>query len=237
MIQRFTRSHRHILRPDFQTLVLIFPNRGGEGIQKFRREIAAYAREQLFRLLRRVFVGRVVIASALSLTVVPMRDSVDGFVLLRPRFYVGANVSGDFLERHERFVAMLANQTRLAHVAREQRQEWRAAARRFRVSRRRRDKALEPDLFLVRDLRGEPIRADKRMREPPRAAFELAERLREPAREREVVPSLKRAGVFLPERVERRIRFKCHCTRMAREKSFVERRCGIETENVFIIKL
>lgn len=125
---------------------------------------------------------------------------------------------------------MLADEAGLAHVAREQRQKRRAAARRFRVGGGRRDEPLEPDLFFVRDLRGETIRADKRMREPPRAAFELAEGLREPAREREVVPSLKNAGVFLPERIERRtgFRFKCHCNRMARGKSFVEWRCVIE---------
>ncbi len=99
---------------------------------------------------------------------------------------------------------MLADQTRLAHVAREQRQKRRAAARRFRVGRRRRGQPLEPDLPVMRELRRQPVGADERMREPPRAAFELAERLRQPAREREVVPILKRPGVFLPERVERR---------------------------------
>ena len=133
-----------------------------------------------------------------------MRDGVDGFVLLRPRLDLGADLGGNLLERHERFAAMLADQAGLAHVAREQRQERRAAAGRFRVGRRRRGQPLEPDLAVVRDLRAEPVSADERMREPPRAAFKLAERLRQPAREREVVPILKRPGVFLPERVERR---------------------------------
>jgi hypothetical protein len=76
------------------------------------------------------------------------------------------------------------------------------------------------------DFGGEAIRADERMREPPRAAFELAERLREPAAEREVVPVAEHAGVFLPERVQRRggFRFKCHAVRMERANCFVERR-------------
>jgi hypothetical protein len=39
---------------------------------------------------------------------------------------------------------------------------------------------------------------------------------------------LKRPAIFLPEPVERRIRFKCHGRSMARGKSFVERRCGME---------
>ncbi len=225
----------NVFRSHFQTFILIFPDRGGVGIQKFRREFAARAREQLFGLFRRVFVGGVVIARALALAVVPMRDGVDRFVLQRPRFDFGADVGGNILELDERFAAMLADQTGLAHVAREQRQERRAAARRFRVGGGRRDEALEPDLFFVRDLRGEAIRADERMREPPRAAFELAECLREPAREREVVPILKRTGVFLPERVERRrrFRFKCHADRMARRKSFVERRCEIQSAILF----
>jgi len=61
-----------------------------------------------------------------------------------------------------------------------------------------------PDLAAVRDLRGEAVGTDERMREPPRAAFELAERLREPAREREVVPRREGAAVFRPQRIERR---------------------------------
>ena len=57
-------------------------------------------------------------------------------------------------------------------------------------------------------------------------AFEFAEGLRQPAREREVVPFLKCPAVFLPEPIQRRIRFKCHGRSMARGKSFVERRDG-----------
>ena len=89
---------------------------------------------------------------------------------------------------------MLADEAGLAHVAGEQRQERRAAAGRFRVGGRRRGQPLEPDLPVVRQLRRQPVGADERMRQPPRPAFELAERLRQPAREREVVPILKRAG-------------------------------------------
>ena len=130
----FLVSKLDIFRPDFQAFILVFPDGGGIGIQKLWRDFATSAREQLFRLLRRVFVGRVVISRAAALVVVPMRDGMDGFVLLRPRFDFGANVGGNFIERHERFVAMLADEAGLAHVAREQRQKRRSAARRFRVA-------------------------------------------------------------------------------------------------------
>ena len=129
------KSHRHILRPDFQTFVLIFPNDGRINLQQLGREFAARAREQTLGILGGVFKSRVVISRAAPLAVVPMRDGVDGFVLLRPRFDFSAHVGGDFLKRHERLAAMLADQARLAHVAREQRQERRAAARRFRIGR------------------------------------------------------------------------------------------------------
>ena len=103
-------SHWHVFRPYFEAFVLIFPNHGGIGIQKFRREFTARAREQLFRLLRRVFVSCVVISRATALTVVPMGDGVDGFVLLRPRFDFRAQLGGNLIERHKRFAAMLADQ-------------------------------------------------------------------------------------------------------------------------------
>ena len=204
----FLPSKLNVFWPDFQAFILVFPDGGGVGIQQLRREFAAGAREQLFRLLRRVFVGRVVVARAAALMVVPVRDGVDGFVLLRPGFNFGADLGGNFIKRHERLVAMLANEAGLAHIAREQRQKRRAAARRFRVGGGRCGQPLEPDLPVVCDLRCQPVGADKRMRQPPSAALQLAERLRQPAREREDVPILKRPSVFLPERVERRFRFK-----------------------------
>jgi len=44
-------------------------------------------------------------------------------VLLRPRIESGAQLGGDFIKRHERFIAMLADKAGFAHVAREQRQK------------------------------------------------------------------------------------------------------------------
>ena len=193
----------HILRPHFEAFVLILPDDGGINVQQLRRELAARAREQSLGFLRRVFIGVIVIARAAALMVVPMRDRVDWLILLRPQIEFGADVGGNFVEGHEGFAAMLADQAGLAHVAREQGQKWRPAARRFRISRRRGGQALEPDLPVVRNLRREPVRAHERMREPPRPAFELAERLRQPAPEREVVPALKCPAIFLPQRVER----------------------------------
>jgi hypothetical protein len=97
--------------------------------QQLRREVATRAREQTLGFLRRIFVGVVVIARAPALVVVPMRDRMDRFILLRPRIEFGADVGGNFVEGHEGFAAMLANQTGLAHIAREQWQKRSAAAR------------------------------------------------------------------------------------------------------------
>jgi len=121
---------------------------------------------------------------------------------------------------------MLADEAGFAHFAREQRQERRAAARRFRVGRRRRGQPLEPHLPVVRELRPQPVGADERMRQPPRLAFELAECLRQPARQREVVKILEGAAVFLPQRVQRRVRFKCHGNSMARNSGQIKKRLG-----------
>src|ERR1035441_830803 len=173
---QIVNSNRHIFRPHFQAFILVLPNHGSVGIEQFRRELAAREREQLFRLLRRVLEGVVVISHASALAVVPMRDGVDRLVLLRPGRERIAQFGGDFIERHEDFVAMLADEALGAHVAREQRQERRAAARRFRVGGGRGGEALVPHLAVVPDFGGEAIRADERMREPPCAAFELAER-------------------------------------------------------------
>ena len=197
------KSNRRVLRPHFEAFILVFPDDRRIKIQQLGREFTPRARQQTFGPFRRVFVGPVIIACLSALTVVPVRDGMDGFILLRPRAQFVADLGGNFIERHERFVAMLADQPRLAHVAREQGQKRRATARRFRVSRRRRGQPLEPDLPVVRQLRHQPVRADERMRKPPGPAFDLAERLRQPARERQIVPGLKCPAVFLPERVER----------------------------------
>ena len=99
--------------------------------------------------------------------------------------------------------AMPANQAGLADVAREQRKHGCAAALRFQKGGGRCGEAFEPDLAFVGDLGGQPIGAEQGMREPPRFAAELAERLREPTGECEVVKLAEDQAVFLPKLVER----------------------------------
>jgi hypothetical protein len=150
------KLYRHIFGPDFQAFVLIFPDDGGVNLQQLWREFAARAGKQRLRLFRRVLERRVVISRATPLAVVPMRDGVDRFVLLRPGLDFSTYVGGDFLKRHERFATMLADQASFAHITSEQWQERRAAARRFRIGGGRRGQAFEPDLFFVGKLRSQP---------------------------------------------------------------------------------
>ena len=77
------------------------------------------ARKQTLRFLRGIFVSGIVITRGFALTIVPVGDGVDRFVLLRPRFEFASKFGRNFIEGHERFAAMLADQTRFAHVARE----------------------------------------------------------------------------------------------------------------------
>ena len=89
----------------------------------------ARARQQPLGFLRGVFAGGIVITRATALAIVPMCYGMDGFVFLRPRIESGTQLGGNFIKRYERLVAMLTDKTGLTHVAREQRQERRAAAR------------------------------------------------------------------------------------------------------------
>ncbi len=132
-----------------------------------------------------------------------MRNRVYRRITLRPRPDFRLKFGGNFLERHARFRAMLADQAGLDHVAREERQQRGAATGRFAIGRRRRRQPLEPDLAVMRQLRRQPARAQQWMRQAPGAAFELAERLRQPARQREVIEVAENFAIFLPQPVKR----------------------------------
>ena len=97
---------------------------------------------------------------------------------------------------------MHAAQARLLHITREQRQQWRVTTLCFCVSRRKCREPKHGQPTVMRCLRREPIRAEERMREPPGVPFDLAERLRHPAREFQVVELFEHRGIFLPELVE-----------------------------------
>ena len=211
-VSRFTRhgSEQHVFRPHFQTFILIFPDDGGIKFQQLGRELAADAGKQCLGFLGGLFVGVIIVAGCLALAVVPVGNGVDGRVEFGPLFQITADGVGNFIERNQRVAAMLADQTGVADIAREQRQHGRAAAGRLRVTGGRRGEALEPDLAVVRELRGDAIRAEQGMGEPPGFAFDLAEGLREPARQGHVVEVTEDQAVFLPEQVERRFRVGCH---------------------------
>ena len=69
----------HIFGPDFQALILVFPDDGGVEVEEFDGE-GAGAGEELLGLLGGIFVGAVVIARALALAIIPMGHGVDGAV-------------------------------------------------------------------------------------------------------------------------------------------------------------
>ena len=98
---------------------------------------------------------------------------------------------------------MLADQSRVQDVAGEEGQQRRAAASGFLISRRGRGQALEPDLPLVRQLRGQPVGAQQRMRQTPGPPGKLRQRLRQPASQRRVIKVAKGRGIFFPKAVER----------------------------------
>ena len=59
-------------------------------------------------------------------------------------------------------------------------------------------RAFEPNLPVVRHLGREPIRPQQRVRQPPGASFDLAQRLRQPAGQAQIVKVAKDRAVFLP---------------------------------------
>ena len=159
----YRASQRHVFWSDSKALVLVFPDDGGVNVEQPGSELAAGLRKQSLGFLGGVVVGAIVIAGALALAVVPMRDGVDGGVFRPPRFEGRLQFIGEFVKRNEHFVAVLANEARVADIAGEQRQERRAAAGRFRIGGGRRGQALEPDLPVMGGLRAEAIRAQQRM--------------------------------------------------------------------------
>ena len=122
-MQERTPSQRHVLGPNIETLILVFPDGGGVEIEQPRGKLAARLCEQALRFLGGIVVGTIVIAGALALAIVPMRDGVDRSIFRPPRLEVGLQFLGEFVKRNEHFVAVLTDQTRVAAIAGEQRQE------------------------------------------------------------------------------------------------------------------
>jgi hypothetical protein len=77
-------------------------------------------------------------------------------------------------------------------------------------------KAYDGLAVLVRQSMGvisrQPVRAHQRMRQPPGAAFELAKRLGHPSRQHQIIEVAKHGFVFLPEPIERIVRYVRHLT-------------------------
>src|SRR5260221_5390594 len=68
---------QNILRPDLQTLVLVFPNHRRIKIQKLRHDFVTDTRQQTLGVFRRVLTGVIVIAHALALAIIAVSDGVD----------------------------------------------------------------------------------------------------------------------------------------------------------------
>ena len=133
-----------------------------------------------------------------------MGHSVERGVILGPALDLGPQVRRKFLEGNEGFRTMLADQTALQNVAAEQRQDGGAAAGSFGKAGRDGGQALEPDLAVEADLGRQAVGADQGMGEAPDPALQLAQGLRQPAGEGQVVKFFEHQTVFLPERIGQR---------------------------------
>ena len=120
---------RYIFGPDLKTLVLILPHNRGIKFQQLRRQLPSGARQQALGSFSSSFEGTVVVPSALALLIIPVGDCMDGAIFHRPVLQVAFGCSGQLFKRHQRLAAVLANQAGFPHVAREQRQYRRSAAR------------------------------------------------------------------------------------------------------------
>ena len=174
-------------------------------VEKVRGEFAAGAGEELFDLNGGVLELAVVIAGSLALLIIPVRDSMQRRVFLGPCGDGRLQFRRDILKRHASVTAVLADESAFHDVAGEEREQRRAAAFSFAVRRRGRGEALVPNLAVMSHLRAEPVGAEQGMRQPPGAAFELAEGLGQPAGEAQVVEVVEDLSVFLPQFVERRV--------------------------------
>ena len=70
----------HILRPDFEAFVLVFPDHSRIRVEQPGGELAAGMCQQPLGFLRRAFERVVVVANGLALAIVPMGDGMDGRV-------------------------------------------------------------------------------------------------------------------------------------------------------------
>lgn len=94
---------------------------------------------------------------------------------------------------------MLADKAGLQGIPGDEGEDGGAATGGIAISLRRSGQTLQPDLTVMRDLRGQSIRPEERMGKPPSASFELAQGLGQPAGQREVIEVMERPTVFTPE--------------------------------------
>src|SRR5882672_10092519 len=69
-------SHRNVFRSHLKTFVLVFPDNRRINVEKPGGDFFAGTSEQALDLLRRFFVGAVVITRGLALPVLPMRNGM-----------------------------------------------------------------------------------------------------------------------------------------------------------------
>ena len=135
---------------------------------------------------------------------------MNGFVLRRPGGEAGGNLRREVLERHECFAAVLADQAGFAHVARQQRERWGPTAGGLRIGGRRRGQSFVPDLTFVPQLGGQAVSADERMGESPAFPLQLAQGLRQPPGQRQIVLVPKDQTILFPELIEWSVGIESH---------------------------
>ena len=119
---------RNIFRPDLEAFILVFPHHGCVVFEEFGGENAARASQEPFGFLGSFFIRAIIIAAALALAIVPMRDRMHRAVLGGPCLEIGLKCGRHFLEGDERVAAMLADEARVADIASEKRKHGGAAA-------------------------------------------------------------------------------------------------------------
>src|SRR5262245_2095237 len=115
-LQRGNDSESDIFRPNFEAFVLIFPNHRGIEAEQLRCELLAGAGEEVLGFFGGVFIGAVVVAGAFALPVVPVGNGMDRLVFGGPLLNLGTWIGRDFFKRHQRVVAVLADQPGLSYV-------------------------------------------------------------------------------------------------------------------------
>ena len=106
----------NIFRPDFQAFVLIFPKNGRIVIQEPRDQVSGRLGEQIFNVLRGLFIFGVVVSACL-LALFPMRYFVNRVIGFRPLFGFDLEFCRKIVKGHQRLVAMLAEQAVLRDIS------------------------------------------------------------------------------------------------------------------------